>query len=353
MRLITERKNSVLLVGSFLSAHTGARSVGEELAGRLEQNDWQVIQTSHQPSRLVRLLDMLSTAYRKRHGYQVAYVEVYSGMAFLWAEMAVRLLARLRKPVLLALHGGRLAEFSQQHQERFTALLNRANVVVTPSQFLLEFLPSDVHAIRYLPNALDVGHYPYQLRRSVTPRVVWLRALHSIYQPELAVQAVALLRNEFEDIHLTMIGPDKGDGSLPRIQRLIQENHLQGNVSIVGAVSKREVPEWLARGDIFLNTTRYESFGVSVLEAALVGLPIVTTAVGELPRLWQDRETALLVPPGDPQAMADAIRHLLTEPGLAEKLSANARHKAEEFDWAIILPQWEALFEELIRSANS
>jgi glycosyltransferase involved in cell wall biosynthesis len=74
---------------------------------------------------------------------------------------------------------------------------------------------------------------------------------------------------------------------------------------------------------------------------------IVSTNVGELPYLWENGVDALLVPPNDPEAMAAAVKRILTEPGLAEKLSKNARIKAEQFDWPIILPQWEELFNSI------
>jgi len=341
------RRPGILLVGSFLSDLTGTRSVGEELSLHLSQRGWKTFQTSSQPKRVLRLLDMLLSVFVNRHDYQLAYVEVYSGLAFLWAECVAQLLLLLRKPFLLVLHGGGLVEFSKRNPRRFMNFLNKARVVVTPSRFLQEHLLPYSGSIRYIPNAVDLDLYQFELRRTVTPKVVWLRALHSIYQPDMAVRATAIVMREFENIHITMIGPDKNDGSLSSVQRLIQESQLQTNVSIVGAIPKCEVPLWLARGDIFLNTTRYESFGISVLEAALIGLPIVTTAVGELPYLWQHDQTALLVQPDDASAMADSILRLLNEPGLAEKLSTNARLRAEQFDWSQILPQWESLFQEL------
>jgi glycosyltransferase involved in cell wall biosynthesis len=103
----------------------------------------------------------------------------------------------------------------------------------------------------------------------------------------------------------------------------------------------------LSEGDIFLNTTNHESFGVSVMEAAACGLCIVSTNVGELSLLWQDGHDSLLVQPDDHEAMASAVRGILCEPKLAERLSRNARAKAEQFDWSKILPQWEALLQEV------
>src|SRR5579883_2396755 len=79
---------TVLLVGNFLSASGGSRGVCEELALRLSGAGWTVFTTSSQPRRLLRLWDMLRTAYGRRLEYAVAQVDVYSGPAFVWAELA-------------------------------------------------------------------------------------------------------------------------------------------------------------------------------------------------------------------------------------------------------------------------
>ena len=114
-------------------------------------------------------------------------------------------------------------------------------------------------------------------------------------------------------------------------------------VLFVGGVANSEVPMWLNRGDIFLNTTHVHNTPVSVIEAMACGLVVISTNVGGLPYLLTDGEDALLVPPDDAEAMAAAVRRVLTEPGLAERLSANARRKAESFDWANVLPMWRKL----------
>jgi glycosyltransferase involved in cell wall biosynthesis len=89
------------------------------------------------------------------------------------------------------------------------------------------------------------------------------------------------------------------------------------------------------------------------MEAAACGLCIVSTNVGELPLLWQDGHDALLVQPADAKAMAGAVRRILTGPGLAERLSRNARFKAEQFDWSVILPLWERVLNNVACSGNS
>lgn len=351
MRVLNSGRNPskcVLLIGNFLSESVGTRSVVEDLALRLEVANWRVIRTSSRPSRVARLIDMTTTVWRARRNYKVAHVDVFSGPAFVWAEVASWLLCHLNKPYILTLHGGNLPQFAERFPHRVSKLLHSASVVTTPSRYLKEQMHVYRRDMALLPNPIDLSSYDFRLRDQPRPKLVWLRAFHSIYNPTLAVEVVSLLSSDFPDMQLIMVGPDKGDGSLQAAQEAAVQLRIDDRVSFPGGVPKREVSHWLQQGDIFLNTTTAESFGVSVMEAAACGLPIVTTNVGELPYLWQDEEDALLVPVGDAHAMANAVRRLLTDRQLAERLSQNARRKAEQFDWSVILPQWEELLMDTV-----
>jgi glycosyltransferase involved in cell wall biosynthesis len=163
----------------------------------------------------------------------------------------------------------------------------------------------------------------------------------------LAVETLAELRRDVPDAVLTMIGPDKGDGSLNRAEAAAGRLKLHDAVTFEGRVDKPRVPERLAEADIFLNTSRVDNLPVSVLEAMASGLCIVSTRVGGIPDLLEHERDALLVPPGDAPAMAAAARRILHEPGLAARLSRNAQRKAAAYDWSAVLPQWEKLLDGL------
>lgn len=348
---MTDNPKSVLLIGNFLSSSVGIRGVSEDLRMRLVANGWNVYWASDQLNKIHRLFDMIVAVYRFRKMYKVANVEVYSGDAFIWAELVCRFLTLLRKSFNLSLHGGILADFAKRYPHRVQCLLTFATHVNTPSRYLQRYFLVMRHDIDWLPNGLDIARYHSRQRDFHRPRLVWLRAFHEIYNPQLAVVTLSILRSQLYDCTLLMVGPDKLDGSYEATKNIARTKGVYDSIQFVGPVDKSSVPELLNKGDIFLNTTRFESFGVSVMEAAACGLPIVTTNVGELAYLWDNEQDALLVPPDDPQAMAAAVRRILTEPGLAEKLSTNARSKAEGFDWSVILPQWEALFNSLITHA--
>ena len=195
-----------------------------------------------------------------------------------------------------------------------------------------------------IPNPLNIKNYPFRLRSASSPHLVWLRAFHNIYNPQMAPKVIADLYASYPKISLTMIGPDKGDGALEETQTVIGKFDLQKNIEIIPGIPKSEIPGYLERADIFISTTNVDNTPVSVLEAMACGLCIISTNVGGIPYLLDDGKDALLVPPDNPGAMASAIRRILTEPGLATHLSKNAREKVEQFDWSVILPKWEDLF---------
>ncbi|HMV83896.1 MAG TPA: glycosyltransferase [Blastocatellia bacterium] len=337
----------LLMVFSFLSHTSGSHSVAEDLANKLRDETERIIQVSPFRSGLLRSLHMAATTLWRRRDYDVAIIGLYSGRAFLWGETVAALLHWLGRPFVISMHGGALPEFAAQNPERVKNTLRKATAVTAPSHYLLERMRPYCDEILLLPNPIDLHRYEFLPRRAPQPRLIWLRAFHEIYNPKLAVEVLNLLKAEFPALHLTMVGPDKGDGSRQQTVEAAQSLGMQDRLTMPGGVANSEVPQWLNRGDIFLNTTNVDNTPVSVIEAMAGGLCIVSTNAGGLPYLLEDGEDALLVPPNDPGAMAAAVRRLLTEAGLAERLSRNARRKAESFDWSAVLPQWRTLLRRV------
>ena len=331
----------LLLVSTFLSHKDGSHSVAEDLANRLRIEAEEVLCVSSCRSGLLRGLDMATTALLRQRAYDAAIVGLYSGRAFLWGEAVSWLLEKLGRPFIISLHGGALPEFAKLHPQRVANTLRKALAVTAPSRYLAEQMQPYCGRIHVVPNPIELDRYEFRLRVQVQPKLIWLRSFHQIYNPELAVKVATLLGEEFPGLHLTMVGPDKGDGSWQKVRQA--GSSARKGFLMPGGIPNSEVPKWLNRGDIFLNTTYVDNTPVSVIEAMACGLPVVSTNVGGLSYLLEDGENALLVPPDDAKAMATAVRRILTEPELAEKLSRNARRKAESFDWANVLPLWREL----------
>jgi glycosyltransferase involved in cell wall biosynthesis len=334
---------AVLLVGNFFVSQLGGRGVCEDLALRLGARGWDVLTTSWHRSRPLRLLDMVTSCWRLRHRFDVAHVDVFSGGGFLWAEAACCALRAAGKPYLLTLRGGNLPGFAARWPGRVTRLLRSASRVLVPSAYLREAMLPYCPDLVLQPNPLDLAAYPFRTRERPEPRLMWVRAFHRIYNPALAVGVLARVLDRHPDAHLTMVGPDKGDGTLEATKHAAATAGVAGRVTFVGQVGKADVPGWMTRGGIFLNTADVDNAPVTVLEAMACGLPVVSTNVGGLPYLVQDGKDALLVAPGDPSAMAAAVLRLLDDPVLAGAISREARRTAAACDWADLLPRWEEL----------
>jgi glycosyltransferase involved in cell wall biosynthesis len=343
---------SVLIVGNFLSGYGLATGVCEELAQRIHNLGWRIRTTSRWRSRPLRILDMLFTVWRYRNEYDVAQMDVFSGPSFRWAEAVCWLLRRIRCPYVLTLHGGALPEFAEARELRVKNLLHSAAAVTVPSRYLLGRMAKYRSDLLLIPNALDTAAYQRQRRSSLQPRLLWLRAFHKIYAPEIAVKAIARLKGDYPSLRLTMVGADKGDNSRAMTQALARTYGVEAHLEVLEPVPKAIVPGLLGTADIFLNTSRVDNTPVSVLEALASGMCVVSTEAGGIPFLLKSKENALLVPVDDDAAMAAAIRLLLTDKALAARLQEAALTLARAHDWSVVLPQWQSLLFSKARPAS-
>jgi glycosyltransferase involved in cell wall biosynthesis len=342
-------KPPALIVGAFLSGSTGIRWVCEDLADGLAGRGWPVITTSSIQSRGLRLADLLVTVWAKRHRYTVAQIDVYSGAAFMWAEAVAASLTALRCPFVVTLHDGALPVFAEKWPGRVGRVLRSATAVTAPSAYLQRQLRPYRPDIRMIRNGLHIDRYPARRITRARPKLVWIRAFEQCYNPLLALQVVEKLRPEFPDVELLMIGPDRGDWTAAQTIEEACRCGLDDRVCVQGAVPKSEIPQALQEGDIFLNTTNTDNAPVVVVEAMACGLCVVSTDAGGVPDLVENEREALLVPRADSEAMAAAVARILRDPALAERLSTNARKKAETFSWERVLDRWEDLLLEVAR----
>jgi alpha-maltose-1-phosphate synthase len=121
-----------------------------------------------------------------------------------------------------------------------------------------------------------------------------------------------------------------------------------GVIWLSGMLAKREVIQLLTHATVFACPSLYEPLGIVNLEAMACGTAVVGSRVGGVPEVVADGETGLLVPPGDPAALADAINVLLADEHRAAQMGRLGRARAEaEFGWASIAAQTVALYAEL------
>jgi glycosyltransferase involved in cell wall biosynthesis len=146
------------------------------------------------------------------------------------------------------------------------------------------------------------------------------------------LEAMAKLRTE-RDAHLVVIGKPREGSSLPAtIERLC----LQDAVTFTSGVDDRRIVELYAEAEVAVVPSLYEGFSLPAIEAMACGVPLVATTGGALPEVaGRDGETALLVPPNDPGALAHAIGRLLDDRALRDRIGAAGHERAlRRFTWA-------------------
>jgi glycosyltransferase involved in cell wall biosynthesis len=158
----------------------------------------------------------------------------------------------------------------------------------------------------------------------------------------MAIEVVAGLRDSGYDARLVMAGQDKGLQA--EAARYAGSLGLGDAIRFPGFLDMAGKAREGSAADIFINTNRVDNMPVAVVEACAMGLPVVATDVGGLGHLLTEGQDGLLVPDGDVMAMVSAVRRLLEDPDLAERLSIHGRQLAERSSWAQVRAQWEALF---------
>jgi glycosyltransferase involved in cell wall biosynthesis len=119
-----------------------------------------------------------------------------------------------------------------------------------------------------------------------------------------------------------------GDGKLrPDIEAHIAELGLGSKIVLLG--NRHDIPTLLTAADIYLSASHWEGLPISHLEAMMLGLPVVVTSVGEIPRVVVPG-TGLLVPPHKPSQLASAIISLLADPARRETMGRSAHRHVDE-----------------------
>lgn len=139
-----------------------------------------------------------------------------------------------------------------------------------------------------------------------------------------------------------------GDGPIrPELEAIITGDRLSDRVILLGA--REDVPALLRDADIFVLSSRWEGLPLAVIEAMMAGLPVVATAVGGVSEVVADGQTGILVPPGQPEALAGALNRLLKDTGLRTQMGATGRQRAlEHFTEARMLADIGRLYERIL-----
>jgi glycosyltransferase involved in cell wall biosynthesis len=217
-----------------------------------------------------------------------------------------------------------------------------------------------------VPNSIDTAAYraydPSRLcaRRCellggrVGPVVVSVGSLGPAKGHEYLVDAAARLVGQrggrFRGLRVVIVGRDRDSG--PLVRQRIAAWGLEDRVVLGGECA--DIATTLAAADLFVDPSVWQGLSLAVLEAMAAGVPVVATAVGEMPRLLEHGRLARLVPPGDPDALAEAMGELLDSPVLAREMAELAREYVQSaHEAASWTRQLEAIYARAVHEPGT
>lgn len=321
-----------------LSKHGKSPSTMEFMVPLFKEH-FAVFAASSVQNRILRMFDMLWLFGRKIRQTDYLIIDVYSTWNFYYALVFSMLSRLFNKKYVLILHGGNLPSRLDSFPKISSSIFKHSYKNVSPSGYLKHEFESRGFPCILIPNIINIDEYPFKKREVVGPKLLYVRSIHKVYNPILAVKCLRLLLETYPNAKLCMIGPVR-DESIDELNAYILENKLSPSIEITGMLSRQE---WVSRSmeyDIFINTTTVDNTPVSVMEAMALGMPIVSTNVGGIPYLIEESRNGLLFESGDIKEMLSAIISLIKNSELASTISDTNRKKAESLTWESVRHTW-------------
>jgi glycosyltransferase involved in cell wall biosynthesis len=247
------------------------------------------------------------------------------------------------------LHRGTLEEFQAAGGSRLRALkrlrdasLRRASRLVVPSRYL-----ADIAAGWNLGRPIEVLVNPAPPPHEVVPEL--LEPGTFVYVGRLASQkglpiALAALA-EVHEARLLVVGDGPERAALGQLAAKLQ---LDGRVTFAGSRSRDDVLRALAGARAAVLPSLWENLPHAAVEALAVGTPVVATAVGGVPEVVHDDQNGLLVPAGDVQALAAALRRVLDDDQLRDRLAAAAKPSVASIGREPVYTRLEQILEAAV-----
>jgi glycosyltransferase involved in cell wall biosynthesis len=344
-----KRASQVLIIGLFLSdknRHKILRTAADQLKECFVDNGIEVISTSTIMNKWGRFVDTMTTIIFKRKSYKVAIVPLYGGtMSHIWERASSNLLKWLGKKVVVIVHSSSITTSMQKDPALYIQSFKRADVVVCPSTFFIEFLKDYGVGSVLIENVLNLDDYRFHKKEIFRPKILWMRTLEDVYNPEMAIRVANLLSKRYADFEMVMAGHDRG--MLNITKQLAADMGVAGKVSFPGYINNSQKDQLAHEFDIYICTNRHDNAPVSFIEMMAMGLPIVSVNVGGIPHFVKHEYNGYLVNPDDDVAMADAIDRVINNPEKTKQLVENGIAFSKLFDEEVVVKKWTTLFSKL------
>lgn len=276
--------------------------------------------------------------------YDVIHVFSASYFSFILAPTPALLIATLyRKKKILNYRSGEAEDHFQRWGRSIFWIIRLADKIIVPSGYLVDVFGKFGFHAESIFNISDFGAFRYRDRKEVTPHILVARNLEPLYDIDTSIRAFAIIKQKHPSATLVITGNGSDER---RLRSLVAGLHVP-DITFTGRVERSRMPELFFQADIFLNSSVIDNMPVAIVEAFYAGLPVVTTDAGGIPYIVRHRESGLLAPMRDVDALAAALDEVISDANLRQKIVAGGRAFAQECSWDNVKHRWAGAYREL------
>ena len=260
----------------------------------------------------------------------------------------------LHRPYILYLHTrgyGRLHSRSLLFREIIRQVFRPALACFVLGDRLRQeiqvFFPGKIFV---LPNCIDGPEPPGRAPVSSTTQVLFLSNINESKGIRTLMAAIPKVLGTSPDVLFVLAGPWQDRSVEKDVLEFVERQGIQGSIQWTGPVFGKDKENLLAGSDIFVFPSHYplEAMSLVVLEAMRAGLPVITSDIGSLPEVVVDGKTGFVIPPRDPERLAEKIVRLVKEPELRRRMGQESRQRyLAHFSSAVYKKRVGEILEEL------
>ncbi|TXC76919.1 glycosyltransferase [Luteibaculum oceani] len=262
-------------------------------------------------------------------------------------------LSRFR-PYVVSVWGSDLLVFpnrSYLHKTILTMILKRSKSVFSSSALMMEKLKGFGVAgkSKLIPFGIDLTHFRPHSKPELSEgiRFVIVKSLEHTYGIDIAVLAFVNLLNQHPSLKCTLTVV--GGGAEETNYKKLAGKYLDRGISFLGRKQPGEIPEILNQNHVFINISRSESFGVSVLEAEACGLAVIVSNKGGLPETMEPNKTGIMIEELTATRCERAMKYYIDHPEMIQKMGNEGRAFVENhFDFKLNVQQQLAAYREIL-----
>lgn len=280
--------------------------------------------------------------FRNAQNYDLVFASGCAYTGFLPIIVGTYVAKWYNKPLIIDFHDGQAKVFMHKWG-KYAQHIMRYGTVTVATQFLYDIFKNYKLKVVLIPHHFDFTQIIHNKNNKYqwNKKFIWTRAFYPLYDPETALKAAKLVLEIYPDMEFHFFG----DGPL---RKKLEKKYKMAGIIFRGHIVHNDLLKEYGEFSVFINTSLYDNFPISIVEAAANNLLVITTPVGGIRTLYSEDE-CLFFRPRNYKELAHHILKVIENPYKFVKFVNNLKNKVLKFTWSNVKDKWLNLLIQLMR----